>query len=55
MNLPNKLTVTRLVLVLVFAVFAFPYPESLGFMNEGKFFCGYKGIISHWRFMLLLL
>lgn len=38
MNLPNKLTVTRLVLVLVFAVFAFPYPESLGFMNEGNFF-----------------
>lgn len=29
---------TRLVLVLVFAVFAFPYPESLGFMNEGNFF-----------------
>lgn len=38
MNLPNKLTVTRLVLVRVFAVFAFPYPESLGFMNEGNFF-----------------
>ena len=38
LNLPNKLTVTRLVLVLVFAVFAFPYPESLGFMNEGNFF-----------------
>ncbi|MFR1518057.1 MAG: CDP-diacylglycerol--glycerol-3-phosphate 3-phosphatidyltransferase [Clostridia bacterium] len=38
MNLPNKLTVTRLVLVLVFAVFAFPYPDYLDFMNQGNFF-----------------
>lgn len=38
MNLPNKLTVTRLVLVFVFAVFAFPYPETLHFMNAGNFF-----------------
>ena len=42
MNLPNKLTVTRLVLVLVFAVFAFPYPDCLGFMNGGNFFADIK-------------
>lgn len=29
MNLPNKLTITRLVLVLVFAFFAFPLPSVL--------------------------
>lgn len=38
MNLPNKLTITRLVLVFVFALFAFPYPDTLRFMNEGNFF-----------------
>lgn len=37
MNLPNKLTITRLILVLVFAFFAFPYPECMSFMNEGVF------------------
>lgn len=42
MNLPNKLTVTRLVLVLVFAVFAFPYPDYMHFMNEGNFFANTK-------------
>ncbi len=31
MNLPNKLTITRLVLVLVFAFFAFPLPDFMLF------------------------
>ncbi len=46
MNLPNKLTVTRLVLVLVFAVFAFPYPDCLGFMNGGNFFADTKAYFA---------
>ncbi len=42
LNLPNKLTVTRLVLVLVFAIFAFPYPSYMQFMNSGNFFADTK-------------
>ena len=37
MNLPNKLTISRLILVIIFAIFAFPYPECMSFMNEGIF------------------
>lgn len=39
MNLPNKLTISRLILVLVFAFFAFPFPEYEIF--SGVFFTGY--------------
>lgn len=35
MNLPNRLTITRLILVIVFAIFAFPYYDFMSFMNEG--------------------
>lgn len=46
MNLPNKLTVTRLVLVLVFAVLAFPYPEYMSFMNGGNFFADIREYLA---------
>lgn len=38
MNLPNKLTITRLVLVLVFALFAFPYPAVVEELVDGTIF-----------------
>lgn len=38
MNLPNKLTITRLILVAVFAVFAFPYPAVVENFIDGTFF-----------------
>lgn len=38
MNLPNKLTITRLVLVLVFALFAFPYPAVFEELVDGTIF-----------------
>lgn len=38
MNLPNKLTITRLILVAVFAVFAFPYPDVIENFVDGTFF-----------------
>ena len=38
MNLPNKLTITRLILVAVFAVFAFPYPAVIENFIDGTFF-----------------
>jgi len=37
-NLPNKLTITRLILVAVFAVFAFPYPDVMENFIDGTFF-----------------
>lgn len=37
-NLPNKLTITRLVLVLVFALFAFPYPAVVEELVDGTIF-----------------
>lgn len=33
MNLPNKLTILRLILVFVFAIFAFPIPGAISFMS----------------------
>ncbi|MBE7067541.1 MAG: CDP-diacylglycerol--glycerol-3-phosphate 3-phosphatidyltransferase [Ruminococcaceae bacterium] len=45
MNLPNKLTISRLVLVLVFAFFAFPFPEYKIF--SGAFFTGqYRAFVA---------
>ena len=38
MNLPNKLTITRLVLVAVFALFAFPYPAVVEELVDGTIF-----------------
>lgn len=38
MNLPNKLTVTRLILVVVFAIFAFPYPAIIENFVDGSIF-----------------
>lgn len=38
MNLPNKLTITRLILVAVFAIFAFPYPDVVENFIDGTFF-----------------
>ena len=38
MNLPNKLTITRLVLVVVFALFAFPYPAVVEELVDGTIF-----------------
>lgn len=38
MNLPNKLTVTRLILVVVFALFAFPYPAVIENFIDGTIF-----------------
>lgn len=38
MNLPNKLTITRLILVAVFAIFAFPYPTVIENFVDGTFF-----------------
>ena len=38
MNLPNKLTVTRLILVVVFALFAFPYPSVIENFIDGSIF-----------------
>lgn len=38
MNLPNKLTITRLILVAVFAIFAFPYPTVIEKFVDGTFF-----------------
>jgi CDP-diacylglycerol--glycerol-3-phosphate 3-phosphatidyltransferase len=37
-NLPNKLTVTRLILVVVFALFAFPYPSVIENFIDGSIF-----------------
>ena len=37
-NLPNKLTITRLVLVVVFALFAFPYPAVVEELVDGTIF-----------------
>lgn len=37
-NLPNKLTITRLVLVAVFALFAFPYPAVVEELVDGTIF-----------------
>lgn len=37
-NLPNKLTITRLVLVVVFALFAFPYPTVVEEFIDGTIF-----------------
>ena len=45
LNLPNKLTISRLALVLVFAFFAFPFPEYKIF--SGEFFTGnYRAIVA---------
>lgn len=45
MNLPNKLTISRLILVLVFAFFAFPFPEYEIF--SGAFFTGhYRNFVA---------
>ena len=45
MNLPNKLTISRLALVLVFAFFAFPFPDYEIF--SGLFFTGnYRNIVA---------
>ena len=38
MNLPNKLTITRLILVAVFAIFAFPYPTVIENFVDGTVF-----------------
>lgn len=38
MNLPNKLTITRLILVVVFALFAFPYPDMIENFVDGTVF-----------------
>lgn len=38
MNLPNKLTITRLILVVVFALFAFPYPRVIESFIDGTIF-----------------
>lgn len=38
MNLPNKLTITRLILVVVFAFFAFPYPSVIENLVDGTIF-----------------
>ena len=38
MNLPNKLTITRLILVAVFAIFAFPYPTVVENFVDGTLF-----------------
>ena len=38
MNLPNKLTVTRHILVVVFALFAFPYPSVIENFIDGSIF-----------------
>ena len=38
MNLPNKLTITRLILVVVFALFAFPYPGVIESFIDGTIF-----------------
>lgn len=38
MNLPNKLTITRLILVVVFALFAFPYPDIIENFVDGTVF-----------------
>lgn len=37
-NLPNKLTITRLILVVVFALFAFPYPDIIENFVDGTVF-----------------
>lgn len=45
MNLPNKLTISRLVLVIVFAFFAFPFPDYEIF--SGTFFTGdYRNFVA---------
>ena len=45
MNLPNKLTISRLALVLVFAFFAFPFPDYKIF--SGVFFTGqYRAFVA---------
>lgn len=45
MNLPNKLTISRLALVLVFALFAFPFPNYEIF--SGTFFTGnYRNVVA---------
>ncbi len=47
MNLPNKLTMLRIILIPVFMIFAFPFPECIAkYLNEISFFVDYRALIA---------
>lgn len=49
MNLPNKITISRIVLIPIFMLFAFPYPASMqGFHIPGLSF------LADWRSLIAL-
>lgn len=46
MNLPNKLTLLRIILIPVFMIFAFPYPDWFPFLSTAEWFIESKDIVA---------
>ncbi|MBQ8164726.1 MAG: CDP-diacylglycerol--glycerol-3-phosphate 3-phosphatidyltransferase [Clostridia bacterium] len=52
MNLPNKLTVLRIIMIPVFMIFAFPYPDWFPFVSEMAWFIKCKDIVAFTVFVV---